>query len=63
MSAGSGGSPCTVTIGAVKTASLIGGSTTPATTDGSQCSSSCSTVVVAGVIPDTITPVWYFLWP
>uniref|UniRef100_A0A1B6FH14 FERM domain-containing protein n=1 Tax=Cuerna arida TaxID=1464854 RepID=A0A1B6FH14_9HEMI len=32
-----------------------GGAATPATTDGSQCSSSCSTVVVAGNTSETIT--------
>lgn len=48
--------PSAVTIGAVKSA-LIGGAATPATTDGSQCSSSCSTVVVAGTTTDSVNLV------
>uniref|UniRef100_A0A1B6BZW1 FERM domain-containing protein n=1 Tax=Clastoptera arizonana TaxID=38151 RepID=A0A1B6BZW1_9HEMI len=47
-------SPCTMTINAVKS-SLISGAVTPATTDGSQCSSSCSTVVVAGTTTESIS--------
>ncbi|RZF39513.1 hypothetical protein LSTR_LSTR001034 [Laodelphax striatellus] len=50
---GSGNSPCALTVNSIKnTSSLIGGATTPATTDGSQCSSSCSTVVVASCAPE-----------
>lgn len=33
----------------------LGGAATPATTDGSQCSSSCSTVVIAGTTVEPIT--------